>query len=917
MSATRTTAQHHGYSPGIGQMIIGFLRNRFILALTVFVITDLLLFYIFGCRLLDGMEFTGLKTAIYNAIANASSTNELASLEKLLASMPTVTFRAGEYFRYCTLLCLGEDALITVIYFLCSDKENLKRTESVFFCLAHASIKILLNLHAAGMFLSTLEYSREFNWTAVNFSAKPEDIRDLELTGYFLPEYYWSEMFWSLCLALSVICLTFAILLLHRKWPAHPYLTAYGFVFTISLFVLFSTNDQAVKLKPLVFVLPAVLIWLIWQAQKKFQLLTAIGSLFTSFRTWIWRKFYKQTEDDKIDLYRIWTWSGTVLFLFVTVLWCVVVPLVKSNPNSVLGFHYSAILKLLTPMILIVNLLLSRIESRHPEKYKQHSLNDYHLQSLMFILTGCAALAFLGEFGSIVCILALTIVMFFLNENTFEKPNGAMKKAAVSLLAGTLIALTCIAAENGVFQLIARFCGFRLEGSFAGLSLDSVIVMVLGLVCMLVLAAAFLYGVSALFFPEEVLRKNVKFWFANRSHRFSGKITRRMGDRSERTESRVYISLILIPVVSLVLGYNFFFNWYSGTTVLRSYYLTAGNFSTEFEITENITIFRIEEVNCIQDDPETTLSEEIRAQLNLLSAQVWPEKTIVDYQRDEGIVKELSDLDYYYKAYDKPFSKVMSIIERLCFSSHTAELSSVQNGLKQNMGFRTDEIKTTRTYIPTLQSNREYVTRSDVMNASPAVQSMYFRDDGTLMDNLYLLDENGKEAGGYIWYETQVEDESHIVVYEDGTKAYFDVPVLQKERIFKSAKPQTANSDYMLYTLSRMGVGNVLLLIFLPYFTILVLLLITNVKIQLHDDFFSSGVRFVLHHLGLLYAVSFVIQTIVILLGVFGISLFSGLSIPLVAAGDCEMLLNSMSAAALLFALGDSSKAAAAHKAQE
>ena len=56
----------------------------------------------------------------------------------------------------------------------------------------------------------------------------------------------------------------------------------------------------------------------------------------------------------------------------------------------------------------------------------------------------------------------------------------------------------------------------------------------------------------------------------------------------------------------------------------------------------------------------------------------------------------------------------------------------------------------------------------------------------------------------------------------------------------------------------------------------------------------------------MLYAISFVIQTIVIVLGVFGVSLFSGLSLPLVAKGNFEMFVNGLCVAIMLIALGDS-----------
>lgn len=108
-----------------------------------------------------------------------------------------------------------------------------------------------------------------------------------------------------------------------------------------------------------------------------------------------------------------------------------------------------------------------------------------------------------------------------------------------------------------------------------------------------------------------------------------------------------------------------------------------------------------------------------------------------------------------------------------------------------------------------------------------------------------------------------------------------------------------------------------LLLIFTPYFFMIVLLLATNINVSLTENTMTGYVRYILHNLGTLYAVSFMVQAVVIVWGVFGVSLFSGLSLPLIASGNFEMLLNSICSAVILISVGDLNKAESTGKAQK
>ena len=348
--------------------------------------------------------------------------------------------------------------------------------------------------------------------------------------------------------------------------------------------------------------------------------------------------------------------------------------------------------------------------------------------------------------------------------------------------------------------------------------------------------------------------------------------------------------------------------------------MTAGNFSNEFEITENITQKRATDVRnakkmqnseTVSDNQITEeLPEEIKNQLNQQSAMQHEEKEIKNYFDMTERSSSLEELENYYypEFYTGHYLKLMQIIDRLCYSSKTAELSAVQKGLKQNMGFAIQETSQNQVYISSLQK-KYFLTKQDVLNSTPEVQEIYFNSDGSMKNGFFLLNSNGLQAQNgeteYIWYYANTKI-PYGVMYEDEQTAIYEVDTQELQRIFKYAEPMTASSDYVLYTLSKMGVGNVLLLIFIPYFFMIVLLLATNMHSSLNKN--SNYLGDMLHQLGTLYAISFLIQTIVIVWGVFGVSLFSGLSLPLVASGNFEMFLNSICTAIIFISVGNPNK---------
>ncbi|MDE6658274.1 MAG: hypothetical protein K2J88_06815, partial [Oscillospiraceae bacterium] len=306
------------------------------------------------------------------------------------------------------------------------------------------------------------------------------------------------------------------------------------------------------------------------------------------------------------------------------------------------------------------------------------------------------------------------------------------------------------------------------------------------------------------------------------------------------------------------------------------------------------------------------LPEEIKNQLDEQSANQQEDKEIKNYFDMKEHNNTLEELESYYytKFYTGYYLKLMQIIDRLCYSSKTAELSAVQKGLKQNMGFAIQETSQNNIYISSLQK-KYFLTKQDVLNSSPEIQEIYFNSDGSMKNGFLLLNSSGSPAQQgeteYIWYYANTKI-PYGVTYQDDQTAIYEIDSQELQRIFKYAEPMTASSDYVLYTLSKMGVGNVLLLIFIPYFFMIVLLLATNVHSSPKENDNLNYLSDMLHQLGTLYAISFLIQTIVIVWGVFGVSLFSGLSLPLVASGNFEMFLNSICTAIIFISVGNPNK---------
>ena len=868
---------------------------RILPALLLFFIVDLTLFFTFGVLFLNGMEFTSLKV--------------------LSSSAGSAYFSWKDYFFNCTVPCLLEDIAISIIYYVRLIKEpqvKRKKTEVVYLWFVHVNIKILLNVHSTGLFLSALEYSRVSGWETF-------DLRD---EAYFTDSACFAEQRSSLLLSLLVLVITFFLVSFYNYWTEYPNFCFFIFLTDIYMFPLFSASASTSH-KLLGAVLGGVL-FLAFKFRKK--LLGGLQKIF---------EFLTRKLPTAENPYQKYVRYASIGFFLFTTAWIIVRTFIvrSDNMNSLFGIQYSALLKFLTPIFLLVNLVTKKTsEKDYPlsDTAKQHtSSNQYACNTLLMVMIGCLALMYFGEFGSIICILSLTVVMMLLfvdipdiMDNCGNNKSRFILKAVqallVSLVSGIVIGLIVIASENMFLQLLLRSIGLELGGRIGNLALDSFGVIFAGIVCALLLVVILGLGICSLFIPSISYFYGFLEWC---QHTVSNKLARIIGKAAfrrprEHIEQRVHtfnrnvsIACVLATAVVLVLHFNFFLHAYDNTTILRRYYLTAGNFDNESEITENITQIRTAEVKAAEKGEAAQASENIPEGIKDYVKSHYPEKAISSCKEYEE-VKALKDLPYHHEVYsNRLLLKMMHIIDRLCYSSRTAELSAVQRGLKRNMGFDTRTAKEHVTYISSLQK-KYFVTLDDVLSSEKA-QEIYPTDETQESEFMYLNFKGEKPKDGqtkYLCYKGDVE-KFFTVIFQDGSKETILASVQENQRIFKRAEPSTASSDYILYTLSRMGVGNVLLLVLMPYFSMITILLFTDTGTALEDYSREGRIRYILYHLGSLYAVSFVIQTMVIVCGVFGVSLFSGLSLPMVAAGNFEMLMNSICMAIFLIAVGDPNRA--------
>ncbi|MDE6003956.1 MAG: hypothetical protein K2G88_01035 [Oscillospiraceae bacterium] len=597
--------------------------SKILAMLVVFVAVDILLFIAFGFAFLNGMEFTGLKI--------------------LSSEAPTVLFHWKDYFSNCTIWCILEDFIITLLYFIYIYKnpEKIERkTDIVYFWLIHMNIKIFLNIHSTAMFLSVLDYARESRW------------RDFLLgdADFILPEDCFHGGRNSLLLSLFVILISFYILLHYPEWNKNKLKFAFPVALDLSMFLLWNIKINATQ--KIIIIAILIIILFLSNILQKYD--------FSNLKQ-------KHSVTGKINLHKyVSIYVG--IFLLFTGLWVMIRKIIPSdNMNSLFGMQYSAILKFLTPVFLIVNLLLEKTEKNCPEKYIQHAPNLYKYNALSIIITGCIVLMLFGEFGSVVCILGLTMLMFLLLVDFADGKEDMLRKIPVSIILGILLGIALIAVENMLLQFILKSGNSTLDlgGAIGDIKFNQWECLLVGIICAVGFIIICFINFIELFFPELLSFGNLKIKFLNLLEKIFGKLTihfsmvkKHNANQKKTVKMQDRISIcVMIPIVGFfVIYYNFFLNAYAGRTVLKNFYMTAGNFSNEFEITENITQKRANAIinakkmqnsGAIQDNI-LELPEEIKTQLDEQSANQHEDKEIKNYFDMTERNNTLEELESYY-----------------------------------------------------------------------------------------------------------------------------------------------------------------------------------------------------------------------------------------------------------------------------
>lgn len=844
--------------------------KKIFIILLIFIIEDIALFVLLGVMFLDGKEYTGI-------LMNGEPLENTKYI-----------FSAFDYFKNCTVYCLLEDLIIIAVYkfskSLPDSNSAIKASKTVdlsYFCLLHLCFKILINLNSTVMFLSDTIYARQANWKSYT-SNDGELITNNFLSIPDVCNKFDNDQHKSLFLGLGSVIIVFTLIL----WILRKSNKVVKF--------LKSAGDKSVK------ILQIIIIFL----QK------LIKPLQKNIKS-------SQRNNNKTDLLK-YTITVNCIWLGLTVAWAVMVfAWRKENKNSLWHMQYSAWVKLMLPAVIVLNSILCKIDSEHTadDTYIHHCSNDYSIRVIINMAISCIALMVFGEFGSIVCIVAMTIVavlLFFDILNIKRDSNNKIIKGDLivsfifTVIAGVIFTVGLLFAENIFFHALLLWVGESTDigGKFLGLKSNSFIMYAIN---------------SAFIIIIFVFIRFVKFDSTKKSISTS---KLKLKTFLKEKLSSVSVAFITIIMMGGIVFFNFFYNGFNDRTILKSFYMTAGRFNNEMEIPVDVTTNRARQVSIASQKNNSenteTATEQKEADYSTLETirSMIPESSekniikAVCIEEEEFTEKELEKL-YNTKVYKKGIiRRVMVIIDRLCFSIKSNELISVNNGMKKNMGFDVAKTKKHNNYVSSLQS-KYYLSYDDVMNAPEEIKNIYVDEDGNPRSYIKFLNMEGKEPEKedeslYVYALSDVKKSFNVRYDDNSTQTIENVPVRDYEIVFKSALPTTASSDYALYTLSSLGVGNMLILIFIPFF--LIMILIYNNFWNSHMDECNTAldyIRYFLRGLAMIYITSFIIQAVVILFGVFGISIFTGLSFPLVASGNFEMVLNNICVAVMLCTIAD------------
>lgn len=826
-----------------------------VILLSSFIVVDVILYRVFGCTVLREARFLGL--------------------EALEADTPV--FKSEYYWHYCTKYGIIESILFALIhcvgYALKVKKENEDKLcwNLGFLWVAQICLKVLLNVHATAMFMGVLEYSKEFPWQSPTLS-----------------EYY-GKVVVEFDNSLSTV-------------PEG----------------CFDYVSNSLKTIYFAILVTYILIWF----------LPAVLRLLSKIR---------------------WSTSGIVWIVIgfhfiISVFWIALGTINHSNnPNTLGSLQYSAIVKMTVPISMVIFYLLEHYEATVQETLGDVRSFRYKIQSLTLAGGICLVLMFLGEFGSAVCIM---ITACFTSLILMDAQDLGIWKSIKSIMLGLLGGVAVLYVEVSALDLEL----WTLFGRDLHFGSANVLTIVLAIPIVIALAIGVLYCVMTLILHDYAkhrdfnekglrkLRKNLHVIACNYRAYLDAKSKRplkprryeqpNVGNPKSVRPFTFTVSLTLSCFTLVVMIFNLYLPLpigdFNNLPILKSYYMTAGGFSTENDVLTDITSIRVNEV---ENSKRNTVNS-----VNIDKVEYQKEDFVEDLKDYVESAEEIESVtlmkptvvnggEYNSRVYEQFLSiKLMKTIDRLCYSTTTSELKAVQTTLRERMGFNIDV--NYRTYFKSM-IKVHHVLLEDVMDNPNYIAAGYLKEGFTIKTpNGEQPEEWFDEAGNLrdvktissmndtiFVYDSFLEEnsEEYNLVLKDNTDVNVSKSQPKYSQTCKRSEPETACSDYVLYTLSKLGVGTELLLIFIPYF-VLYLCVVSTVgsnhalKLSTAEDCSKSFIQLI----SLIFAISFIVQTSTIVLGVFGISLFSGLSMPLVAKGKCEMLFNGICMACMLFTLGDS-----------
>ena len=205
-------------------------------------------------------------------------------------------------------------------------------------------------------------------------------------------------------------------------------------------------------------------------------------------------------------------------------------------------------------------------------------------------------------------------------------------------------------------------------------------------------------------------------------------------------------------------------------------------------------------------------------------------------------------------------------------------------------------------------------------NEVSAIRNTPNVDDNIIQNKLNSLEYNYKPydittiSGGFIYNIGRLiypqQNEQHIGIMagirdtlitnkkiQDQQAIVETFKVTENNNIYTQT-PTTAKSDYMLYTLS-INNGSILTLICIVLGYTLqfapLIILYTNRSIKLVglntlNDKPKLRVIYMLWNISIMYVISFIVQAFVNILGVYGIIFYTGISLPFISEGTCDMI---------------------------